>query len=270
LQIYGIQFTEPFFLDDDYYQNSLPLPMKITICPDYPTLSRETANLVGQYVADKPNAVICLASGNTPVHVFQYLVEDVNAGRLNISGCTFVSLDEWVGIDKSNKGSCRNMMDRDFFHPLKIKESNIKFFDGMAKNLRQECDRIDQFISSRGGLDIMLVGIGLNGHIAMNEPGTSFDHYSQLIDLSEETKAVGQKYFSKKTNLSKGLTLGLRHFRESKLPILMANGQKKASIVQKALTLPPSKKIPASVIQRIPHALVLLDEEAAGLLSKSI
>ena len=114
----------------------------------------------------------------------------------------------------------------------------------------------------------MLVGIGLNGHIAMNEPGTSFDIYSQVIDLSEETKVVGQKYFPKKTNLSKGLTLGLRHFTESKLPILMANGQKKASIVQKALTLPPSTEIPASVIQTIPHALVLLDEEAAGLLPK--
>ncbi len=244
--------------------------MKISIYPDYSTLSRETASLVGQYIADKPNAVICLASGNTPVQVFHYLVEDVKAGRLNIGACTFVSLDEWVGIDKSNKGSCRNMMDRDFFHPLEIKESSIKFFDGMAKNLRRECNRIDQFISSRGGLDIMLVGIGLNGHIAMNEPGTSFNSYSQLIDLSEETKVAGQKYFSKKTDLSKGLTLGLRHLRESHLPILMANGQKKASIVQKALTLRPSTKIPASVIQKIPNALVLLDDEAARLLTKSI
>jgi galactosamine-6-phosphate isomerase len=120
-----------------------------------------------------------------------------------------------------------------------------------------------------GGLDIMLVGIGLNGHIAMNEPGTSFDSYSQLVDLSEETKEVGQKYFQKKTVLSKGLTLGLRHFKESKLPILMANGKKKASIVQKALTLPPSTAIPASIIQTLPHGLVLLDEEAAGLLPKS-
>jgi glucosamine-6-phosphate isomerase len=240
--------------------------MKIKTYPDYPTLSREAANLVARHIVGKPGAVVCLASGSTPVQVFRFLVEDVKAGRLNIDGCTFVGLDEWVGIDISNEGSCRNMMDRDFFHPLQIKESKIKFFDGMAENLNQECDRINQFIASRGGLDIMLVGIGLNGHIAMNEPGTSFDLYSQVIELSEVTKVVGQKYFQKKTNLSKGLTLGLRHFRESKLPILMANGQKKASIVQKALTLPPTTEIPASVIQKIPHALVLLDEEAAGLL----
>ena len=243
--------------------------MKIKIYPDYPTLSREAANRVGQYIASVPNAVICLASGNTPVQVFHWLVDDVRTGHLNIEGCTFVGLDEWVGIDKSLEGSCRNMMDRDFFHPLQIKEAKIKFFDGMAKDLSQECDRIDQFISSRGGLDIMLVGIGMNGHIAMNEPGTSFDLYSQVIELSEVTKVVGQKYFPKKTDLSKGLTLGLKHFRESKLPILMANGEKKASIVQKALTPPPGTEIPASVVQTIPHALVLLDEDAAGLLPKT-
>jgi len=244
--------------------------MKIKIYPDYPTLSREAASRIGQYIATKPNAVVCIASGNTPVQVFHWLVENVRSGHLNIDRCTFVGLDEWVGIDKSNAGSCRNMMDRDFFHPLDIKESKIKFFDGMAGNLQQECDRIDQFIASHGALDVMLVGIGLNGHIAMNEPGTSFDHYSQIIDLSEETKVVGQKYFPKQTNLSRGLTLGLRHLRESKLPILMANGQKKASIIQKALTLPPTTEIPASIIQKIPHAMVLLDKEAAGLLPRPL
>ena len=242
--------------------------MKIKIYPDYPTLSRETANLIARYIANKPNAVVCLASGNTPVQVFRYLVDDVKAGLLNLDDCTFVSLDEWVGIDKSSEGSCRNMMDRDFFHPLGIGESRIIFFDAMASDPKQECDRIDRFIASHGGLDIMLVGIGLNGHIAMNEPGTSFDLYSHVTDLSENTKEVGQKYFSKKTILSKGLTLGLRHLRESNLPILMANGQKKASIIQKALTLPPTTGIPASVIQTIPDAMVLLDEEAGELLSK--
>src|SRR5260221_14327499 len=159
------------------------------------------------------------------------------------------------------------MMDRDLFHPLAVDETRIKFFDGVTTNPAQECERIDQFISSREALDIMLVGIGLNGHIAMNEPGTSFDLYSHITDLSEETKEVGQKYFPKKTRLSKGLTLGLRHLRESRLPILMANGRKKASILQKALTLPPSIELPASVIQRIPDAIVLLDEEAGELLS---
>lgn len=243
--------------------------MKIKIYPDYPTLSRETANLVAHYITNKPNAVVCLASGSTPVQVFRCLVEDVKAGRLNISGCTFVGLDEWVGIDSHVEGSCRNMMDRDFFLPLQIEESKIKFFDGMATDPGQECNRIDHFISSHGGLDIMLVGIGLNGHIAMNEPGTSFDSGSHITDLSEETKEVGQKYFLKKTNLSKGLTLGLSHLRESKLPILMANGSKKASIVKKALTSSPTVQIPASVIQTLAGALVLLDEEAAALLPKS-
>ena len=165
-------------------------------------------------------------------------------------------------------GSCRNMMDRDLFLPVGVAESNIVFFDALTKNPQRECDRMNQYIASRGGLDIMLVGVGLNGHIAMNEPGASFDLYAHVSDLSEETKQVGQKYFSSQTALSKGLTLGLKHLAESKLPILMANGSKKAPIIKAALTGPVNTAIPASIIQTLPQALVMLDEEAAVLLNR--
>lgn len=240
--------------------------MQIKTFTDYQSLSRECANLVASYIRRKPASVICLASGSTPIGVFHCLVEDVRSGKLDLSQCLFVSLDEWVGIDKTVEGSCRNMMDKDLFHPLNIPESNICFFDGMAADLPGECKRINQFIESHGGLDIMLVGIGMNGHIAMNEPGTSPHLYAHISDLAEETKVVGQKYFATKTRLSKGLTLGLRHLKESRLPILMANGSKKASIIQKVLKQAPSPDLPASVVQHIPDCIVLLDKEAAALL----
>ena len=225
-------------------------------------MSRAAADLISAYIKNKPNSLICLASGHSPLGVFQCMVDDVKSGKLNLARCTFVSLDEWVGIAASQKGSCREMMDKDLFVPLSIGEHQIVFFDGMHTDLNGQVDKINDLINANGGLDIMLVGVGMNGHIAMNEPGTSFDSVAHVSALAEETKTVGQKYFDTATQLSRGITLGLKHFRDAKLPILVANGEKKASIVSKILTSSPSESLPASVIQLIDHGIVMLDEAA--------
>lgn len=236
--------------------------MKVNTYPDYKTLSRSTANLINNYISVKKNSLVCLASGHTPRGVFECLIEDVKSSRLDLSHCIFVSLDEWVGIPAQTKGSCRDMMEEDFFLPLQIPEERIEFFNGTAADLNAEVDRINTLISSRGGLDIMLVGIGTNGHIAMNEPGTSFDSVAHISALANETKEVGQKYFATSTVLINGITLGLKHFRESKLPILMANGKKKAAIIQKTLFSSPVESLPASVVHLIDHGFVMLDQAA--------
>lgn len=242
--------------------------MKVTIYPDYKSLSRATADLVADYIMKKKDSLICLASGDTPRGVFDCLVEDVKSKRLDLSQCTFVSLDEWVGIPAGQKGSCRAMMDEDLFIPLQVPEERIVFFNGMANNLPREVERINGLIAEHGGLDIMLVGVGTNGHIAMNEPGTSFDVYAHISTLADETKEVGQKYFAATTELDRGITLGLKHFREARLPILMANGQKKAAIIKKALSSPASETLPASIIHLIDHGFVMLDEAAGGEMQK--
>ena len=214
------------------------------------------------YIKKKPNSLICLASGHSPLGVFNCIVDDVKCGKLSLERCTFVSLDEWIGIPASQKGSCREMMDKDFFVPLGIKENQILFFDGMAKDLKEQVDKVNKVIEENNGLDIMLVGVGMNGHIAMNEPGTSFDSVAHISTLAEETKTVGQKYFDTATQLTQGITLGLKHFRDARLPILMANGEKKASIIRKVLASSPSESLPASVVQLIDQAYVMLDEAA--------
>ncbi|MBA4054609.1 MAG: glucosamine-6-phosphate deaminase [Marivirga sp.] len=238
--------------------------MKVNTYPDYKTLSRATADLITEYISKKKNSLVCLASGHSPRGVFECLIADVKSKRLDITGCVFVSLDEWIGIAAKQKGSCRDMMDEDFFEPLQIPENHIKFFDGISSDLAGEVSRMDEFILARGGLDIMLVGVGTNGHIAMNEPGTSFDSMAHLSTLADETKTVGQKYFSESTELNEGITLGLRHFRESKLPILIANGIKKTEIVRKILSSTPTEVLPASVIHLIDQGYVMLDKEAAS------
>jgi glucosamine-6-phosphate isomerase len=236
--------------------------MKVQVYPDYKSLSRATADLISTYIKKKPSSLICLASGHSPLGVFNCMVDDVKSGKLNLDHCTFVSLDEWIGIPASQKGSCREMMDKDFFGPLAIKEHQIIFFDGMAKDLKEEVDKVNRVIEANNGLDIMLVGVGMNGHIAMNEPGTSFDSVAHVSTLAEETKTVGQKYFDTATQLSQGITLGLKHFRNARLPILMANGEKKASIIRRILASAPSESLPASVVQLIDHGIVMLDEAA--------
>lgn len=231
----------------------------------YKELSRAAADKIADYIRNKPASKVCIASGHTPLGVFECLVDDVKSEKLNISQCTFVSLDEWVGVERSDRGSCWSMVDKCFFNPLQISTSKILFFDGNAADLQSECDKVNMFLGS-DGLDIMLVGIGLNGHIAMNEPGTSFDLRAHISQLAEETIQVGQKYFDKPTKLSKGITLGLQNFREAKLPILMANGLRKASIIQKVLTHSLTENIPATIVQTIPQALVIIDQEAGSML----
>jgi len=237
--------------------------MELKISPDYHTLCFSVAQLITDYLKNKKNALICLASGHTPIGVFQELGKLVNAGKLDLSECTFLSLDEWIGIDPNDSGSCLNMLKKDCFDPLNIHPDQVEFFNVQAADIQSECDRINSLIEKNGGLDIMLVGVGTNGHIGMNEPGTPFDSYAHISVLADETKKVGQKYFSKSTSLSNGITLGLRHLREAILPIVMASGDKKAYILSKGLNLPPTVEIPVSIAQLIPQGYVMLDKGAA-------
>ena len=239
--------------------------MKLKVYPDYERVSRATADLIADYIGTKQNALICLASGHSPQGVFSCLIDDVRSKKLSLSGCTFVSLDEWIGIPATQKGSCRMMMDDDLFNPLQISDTRIHFFDGVAKDLDAEVSKINTLIENHGGLDIMLVGVGTNGHIAMNEPGSSFDDVAHISALAEETKLVGQKYFDTATELSRGLTLGLRNFKVAKLPILIANGQKKAPIMQRVLSSAATESIPATIVHLIDDAYVMLDQDAYSL-----
>ncbi len=238
--------------------------MTTKIYPDYETLSRATADLIKDYITNKPASLVCIASGHTPVGVFQNLIRDVQSGKLDISKCVFLSLDEWVGIDPTDSGSCLSMLRRDFFEPLSVPDSQLEYFNVLTTDLEKECDRINNLIERQGSLDVMLVGVGTNGHIGMNEPGTSFTSYAHVGDLAEETKTVGQKYFSEKTMLTKGMTLGLRHLQEAKLPIVMASGEKKAAIMGKAFSQQPIEQIPLTIIHLISQGYVMLDKEAAS------
>lgn len=240
--------------------------MQVKVYPDYETLSAHTADLIIQYINQKPTSLICIASGHTPIGVFQKLKLAIDQKKVNLSSCTFLSLDEWLGIDPTDSGSCLSMLQRDCFIPLQLKPEQIHYFNVKAPDLLQECNRINDLIEKNGGLDVMLVGVGTNGHIGMNEPGTSFESLAHVSELAEETKTVGQKYFTATTTLSQGITLGLSHLQQARLPIVMANGSRKAAILAKALKGDATEQIPVSIVHRIPQVWVMLDQEVASLL----
>ncbi len=240
--------------------------MNIRTFEDYRRLSTNTAREILRIVLEKQDAVLCLATGETPLGAYAELVRQAKMQRINFSGIRFVSLDEWVGIPPSNPGSCHYFLHRHLFQPLQIKPEQIYLFDGMAEDTQTTCMLMNEHVQKLGGIDLMLLGIGMNGHIGFNEPGTSPELEAHVAALDEITQTTGQKYFQTETLLKAGMTLGIRQIMESRNVLLMANGIRKAEILQAALEGPVTASVPASILQQHPQSLILLDAGAASKL----
>lgn len=242
--------------------------MELKIYHDYQTLSEHAADEILQEVKNHPHAVICLASGDTPRLTYRLMVEKSISQKVDFKKVTFIGLDEWMGIPPENEGSCHYFLYENIFKALQIEPNHIHLFDGLSTDPEKEVEKMNSVISHKGGLDLMVVGVGMNGHIGFNEPGVSPDLYAHVAPLDEITKSVGQKYFKLQTSLTHGITLGLKHFMQSEKVILIANGEKKAPIIQRALEGNISTEFPASLILRHPNPVVMIDQGAASLLNK--
>jgi glucosamine-6-phosphate isomerase len=217
-------------------------------------------------VTEKPDSFICLPSGESPTGTLKYLVQFAKEGKLDFSHCRFIGLDEWIGIEEHTQGSTKYYLYDHFFKHLNLSSKNLIFFDSL-NDPAKECKRIDALVQQNGPIDLMLVGIGMNGHIGLNEPGVDLNSYAHYIDLDPLTVTVAQKYFTKETQLEKGITLGAKHMLEAKKLVLIASGKKKAAIVSQALEGPVTNQVPASVLQDHPDSYAFLDEDAASELS---
>ncbi|WP_066070246.1 glucosamine-6-phosphate deaminase [Neobacillus soli] len=238
--------------------------MIVNVLKDYKEMSKYTAKFIIDYVIENPTAVLCLAGGDTPRKTYQYLVKAHEQNEVDFSACTFIGLDEFVGIGREEEGSCLHFLYDTLFTPIGVKEENIYFFDVKSSDLEKECKRIDEVISQKEKIDIIILGVGMNGHLGFNEPGISFDLFAHVVELSHTSKIVGQKYFKEARELDKGITLGITHILESKKAILIANGSKKATIVQKTIEEETTNLIPSTVIRIHQDSYVFIDEEAAA------
>jgi glucosamine-6-phosphate isomerase len=232
--------------------------MHFQVFESHEAVSERTAQFVIDLVRQKPDALICVPSGDTPRLAFRRIVQMAKPN--DFEQVMFVALDEWVGISLDNVGSCRYIVENELIKGLNIRPEQIRYFDGLSADLAAECALTNEVIAQHGGLDLMLVGLGMNGHIGLNEPHTSFDTYAHVSELAEITISVGQKYFDGKTTLKQGITVGLRHLQEAKTVILIATGTKKTEIVKRVRSEEISESLPASILKQHQNSYLWVDQ----------
>ena len=242
--------------------------MQIIIGNSYEAMSKQAFEEVKRIMQDRSNPLICTASGDSPAGLYKELVSSVNSKEIHIADWHFVSLDEWAGMNGDDEGSCRFHLNNELLNPLQIPEERIYFFDGREFDLENECLRIENFISEHGGIEVAIVGLGMNGHVGMNEPGTSRELYSHVAEIDAVTQKVGQKYFKEPRQLSHGVTLGIASLMKARNVLLLVSGGKKAQIVQQVLEGEISEALPASLLRNHAGLKVFLDNEAATMLEQ--
>lgn len=238
--------------------------MNIKVFDSEESLAAKAAATIFELIIRKPNALIGLATGHTPTATYEYLVKLIRKSKVNVSQLSFVALDEWVGLSPDTEGSCAAYLNQHLFEPLEIASDRIRSFDAMSADLHSECLKTDDFIQAKGGIDLIVLGLGLNGHLGFNEPGT-IPSYSHIVELDELTRTVGQKYFRTTVKIEKGITLGLKSILESRRVLLLANGAHKAEIVDTVIKSGAVPEIPATILHNHPACDFMLDHEAAKL-----
>lgn len=219
------------------------------------------ADTVAALLAQKPDAVLCLAAGHTSLPVFEAFLRR----GLDFSRARFVGLDEWVGVGPEVEGSSASFLERNFFSKANVRRENIRLFNALAQDLTAECAAVERQIADWGGIDYLLLGMGMNGHLALNEPGDSFEHTAHVAELSETTKTVAPKYFAADMPpLRQGITLGVADFLRARRVQLTVFGAAKAPMVARLLELGPTTDLPATALHLLPEAELLLDAAAAG------
>ena len=239
--------------------------MQIVVKPDATSLSEEVALRAAEYINQNPGALLCLAAGDTPLEAYRRMVGLQAAGRVDLSSVYYVGLDEWVGLGRETRGSCLQVMFDGFYVPAGIPAERIVAFNGLAPDMSAEIARVEEWIRVRGGIRFTILGVGMNGHIGFNEPGTGLSECCILVKLDETTVNVSKKYFDSPLPVEYGAGVGAGELKKAEEILLMASGTRKASIIAKAVKNPPDANVPASLLMDHPNILLMLDADAAGL-----
>lgn len=241
--------------------------VKVIICRDKQEVAKEAANIFIQAIEAKPDIVLGLATGGTPVGLYKELIQAHKEKGLDFRGVKSFNLDEYVGLSGDHPQSYRYFMNENLFNHININKLNTCVPDGKAANLPMGCQKYEEDIKVNGGVGLQLLGIGSNGHIAFNEPGSSPDSRTREVDLTEKTIKDNARFFEDESQVPrKAITMGIGTILEARRIILLATGGNKAEVVAKALKDPVSIEIPASFSQNHPDCTFIVDKEsAAGL-----
>lgn len=235
--------------------------MKFITVDTYEKLSRQAANIISAQVILKPDSVLGLATGSSPLGTYKQLIEWYEKGDIDFSKVTSVNLDEYVGLDGINEQSYRYFMNKNFFEHINIDLGNTFVPNGCAVDLAGEGKRYDEHIAELGGIDLQLLGIGLDGHIGFNEPDKYFVKSTHVVDLHESTIKANSRFFASEDEVpKKAITMGMVSIMQAKKILLIATGKEKRDILEKAFYGPITPEIPASILQLHPDITVIYSE----------
>lgn len=243
--------------------------MNVCVYPNGDLASIAAAVLIAGQVIDKPKSVLGLATGSTPLPIYRELIAMWHRGVIDFGSVTTYNLDEYVGLGPDHPCSYRRFMQENLFSHINVPQDSIHIPNGLAADVDAECAAYDAAIAAAGSLDLQLLGLGANGHIGFNEPAAVFTTHSYCVKLTEQTLKDNRRFFEDGAPMpTHALTMGIASIMQAKRIVLVATGKNKAAAVRAMIEGPVDPMVPASILQMHRHATILLDADAASLLSR--
>lgn len=242
--------------------------MQLFICENKQQLGERAAGILATQIQKKPDSVLGLATGSSPVETYRCLVGMCRAGTLSFRDVVTYNLDEYVGLDAAHEQSYAYFMRTHLFEHVDIDPANIHIPNGTAPDAHAECTRYTEALAGvEGGLDIQLLGVGLNGHIGFNEPDDVFTPDTHVVTLDDSTIEANARFFASPDDVPRyAITMGVRPIMYAKQVLVLLSGAAKAPILRDALRGPVTPEVPASLLQLHPRVTLVVDREAASLL----
>ncbi len=241
--------------------------IKVVICKDYEDVSDKAAEIMLDVVKSNPKAILGLATGSSPIGLYQRMIKDHKENGTSYAEITTFNLDEYIGLDRNHSQSYYTFMHQNLFDHIDIKKENVNIPSTQGDDMQANCDAYNELLSNHS-IDLQLLGIGSNGHLAFNEPGTPFDSVTQVVDLVESTIKDNARFFD--YDMSKvptqSITMGIKNIMDAKKILLVASGKNKAEAIYETVNGEVSTDCPASILQKHPDVTIVVDEEAASLL----
>ena len=238
--------------------------MQVIIVENKEAVAKEAAQLIKKAILAKPNLVLGLATGSSPIGLYEKLIEAYKNQEVSFKDVVGVNLDEYIGLAPNHDQSYAHFMRNNLFDHIDIDLKNTYIPNGMASDLEAEAKHYDEILD-RLKIDLQLLGIGTNGHIGFNEPGTSFEKTTHLTDLAESTLLDNARFFEHIEEVpTQALTMGIASILKAKQIVLIATGKHKAAAIKAMVQEPVSEALPASILQNHDNVVVIIDKEAAG------
>lgn len=240
--------------------------MKIIRTKNYAEMSKEASEYVSKAILKKKDLVLGLATGSTPEGMYEDLIYKTKQGEISFTDVTTFNLDEYIGLAEDHPNSYHYFMQENFFKHIDISKKNTHLPKGTAEDLEKECNRYEALIAEKGGIDLQILGLGTNGHIAFNEPGSSFKSPTSVVDLAQETLDANARFFNSVEEVpTQAVTMGIGSIMKAKEIILLVSGEAKAEALAKTINGEVTEDVPSTVLQNHPKVTIIADEEALSL-----